>query len=91
MIKNAIWLFVIALFLLVSFLPSYRKLEELRQKNEDYADQIEALKHKNAELVREHERLVSDPVYLEKVARDKMGLIREGEMIYRLTPAGPSK
>ena len=91
MIKNAIWLFTIASVLLIAFLPSYQKLEELRQKNADYAAQINALKRKNDELVREHERLVKDPVYLEKVARDKMGLIREGEMIYRLTPAGPSK
>ena len=91
MIKNAIWLFTIAFVLLVAFFPSYQKMRELRQKNHDYEAQILDLKRKNTELSRERERLENDPVYLEKVAREKMGLVREGEMIYRLTPAGPSK
>ena len=41
---------------------------------------------KNSELRREKQLLENDPVYLEKVGREKMGLVREGEMIYRLAP-----
>jgi cell division protein FtsB len=31
--------------------------------------------------------LEEDPVYLEKVAREKMGLIKKGEVVYQLVPA----
>ncbi len=83
MLKNAIWLFSFAFVILILFLPSYTRLQDLRQKNATYEKQIEALKKKNIELTEEKRRL-QDPVYLEKVAREKMGLIREGEIIYRL-------
>ena len=88
MLKNAIWLFSLAFVILIIFLPSYARLQDLKQKNAGYEKQIEELKKQNIELTEEKKRL-QDPVYLEKVAREKMGLIREGEVIYRLeTGAG---
>lgn len=90
MLKNAIWLFSLAFVILVIFLPSYTRLQDLKQKNAGYEKQIEELKKQNIELTEEKKRL-QDPVYLEKVAREKMGLIREGEVIYRLTPENVEK
>lgn len=86
MFKNAFWLFIIAIFLLITFLPSYRAMQDLRQKNAEYDRQIKFLKSKKLELSEERRLLEEDPVYLEKVAREKMGLIREGEVIYKITP-----
>ena len=86
MIKNAIWLFFLAIFVLVVFLPSYTRMQDLKQKNTDYKRQIEQLRQKSVELKEEKRRLEEDPVYLEKVAREKMGLIREGEVVYKITP-----
>ena len=90
MFKNAIWLFSLAFIVLVIFLPSYTRLQDLREKNASYQKQIEALKRKNIELTEEKERL-KDPVYLERVAREKMGLIKEGEVVYQLVPAEEKK
>ena len=59
-------------------------MQDLKERNLDYKKQIEALKKKNTELEEEKRKLEEDPVYLEKVAREKMRLIREGEMIYRM-------
>ena len=87
MLRNAIWLFVLSVFLLVVFLPSYIRMRDLREKNQEYLAQIRQLKKKNAELKEEQRRLTEDPEYLEKVVRDKMGLIREGETVYQITPA----
>ena len=86
MIKNAIGLFFLTIFVLIGFLPSYTKMQDLKQKNTDYRRQIEQLRQKSVELKEEKRRLEKDPVYLEKVAREKMGLIREGEVVYKITP-----
>ena len=91
MLKNAIWLFTIAFLILVIFLPSFTKMQELKQKNLDYQAQIVQLKSNYAQLQIEKSRLESDPVYLEKVAREKMGLVKEGEMIYRMVPQNAEK
>ncbi len=86
MIKNAFWLFIIAIFVLIVFLPSYTKMQDLKQKNAKYDRQVEFLKAKKLTLKEERRLLKEDPVYLEKVAREKMGLIREGEVVYKITP-----
>jgi cell division protein FtsB len=88
MIKNALWLFVFASFVLFVFLPSYTKLQDLRQKNNDYAQQLEALKIRKIKLLQEKKLLEEDPTYLEKVGREKMGLIRKGEVVYKISQPG---
>lgn len=84
MIKNAIWLFIIATAVLFIFLPSYTRMQDLRHKNAVYQDQIEQLRVKNEQLKEEMHRLKEDPVYLEKVGREKMGLIKKGEVIFQV-------
>ncbi len=86
--RNAFLLFIATIVILVVFLPSYTMMQDLKQRNEAYKGQIETIKLKNAQLRREKIRLEDDPVYLEKVAREKMGLVRDGEVVYRLTPVG---
>jgi len=91
MIRSAVGLFILTIIVLIIFLPSYTKMQDLKQKNLDYKKQIEQLQQKSAELREEKRLLESDPVYLEKVAREKMGLIREGEVVYKITPVGMNK
>ena len=91
MIKSAIGLFILTIVVLIIFLPSYTKMQDLKQKNLDYKRQIEQLQQKSAELKEEKRLLENDPVYLEKVAREKMGLIREGEVVYKITPVTVNK
>jgi cell division protein FtsB len=86
MLKNAIWLFALCVIVLFIFLPSYTQYQDKRQKVDEYDRQIIRLQRQNAKLAKEKKLLESDPAYLEKVAREKMGLVREGETIYRLTP-----
>lgn len=88
MVKNAIGLFILTVAVLAMFLPSYTRMQDLSQKNLEYKDQIEHLKKKNIQLKEEKRLLDEDPVYLEKVAREKMGLVREGEVVYQMVPEG---
>ncbi len=66
-------------------------MQDLKQRNFDYARQIENLKKENMVLQREKRKLESDPAYLEKVAREKMGLARDGEVVYKITPVQVNK
>ena len=91
MIKNALALFILTIVIFVIFLPSYTQMQDLRHKNAEYKRQIEQLWVKNAQLREEKRLLEEDPVYLEKVARERMGFIREGEVVYKITPAEGNK
>ena len=91
MVRSAIGLFVSAIIVLLVFLPSYTRMQDLRQKNTEYGHQVRDLVRKNGQLREEKRRLKEDPVYLEKIAREKMGLIREGEVVYKLVPVNQNK
>ncbi|MBU4458193.1 MAG: septum formation initiator family protein [Candidatus Omnitrophica bacterium] len=70
----------IAVVLVVVFLPGYAKFMELRAKNISLEKEIEKLEQENMALYREKEKLEKDIHYIEKVARDSMGVAREGEI-----------
>jgi cell division protein DivIC len=86
MLKNAIWLFTLALLTLIFFLPSYTQMQDLKHKNREYEQQIQDLTRKNSKLKEEKRLLKEDPEYFEKVARERMGLVRENEVIYKFVP-----
>ncbi len=87
MLKNAIWLFVFAILTLIFFLPSYTQMQDLKHKNMEYEHLIQELTRKNVKLREERRLLTDDPEYFEKVAREKMGLVKENEVIYKFVPA----
>ena len=91
MLKNALWLFGCTIVILALFLPSYAKMQDLKDKNFQYAQKIEYLQKRNLQLEEEQRLLTTDPVYLEKVARKKMGLIRNGETVYKMVPPAKPK
>lgn len=91
MVKNALSLFIITVVILVVFLPSYSKMQELKQKNLDLEQKIRTLEIKNKKLEQEGRFLKNNPEYLEKVAREKMGLIRQGETVYKIVPQNTSR
>lgn len=84
-IKKATWLFTIAFIVFIIFLPGYTKLQDLKQKNKDLETRAKALQKENVALKQKKELLENDPFYLEKVAREKMGVSRKGEVIYKIT------
>jgi len=85
-LRKATWLFLVGFIVLLIFLPGYSRLQELKQKNREFKARITQIEKENIDLVEEKGRLENDIVYLERVAREKMGLVREGEIIYRIVP-----
>ncbi len=85
-LKKAFWSFGIAAFILVLFIPGFAKLQGLRDKNVDLEDKIRRLNVENALLQQELKRIESDPVYQERIAREKMGVVRKGEIPIKIIP-----
>jgi len=79
-LRKAFWLFGFAVLLLVLFLPGYIKLQGLRAKNRQLEDSFRKMAVENYLLQQELRRVDNDPVYQEKMARDKMGVVRKGEI-----------
>ncbi|MGH7567342.1 MAG: FtsB family cell division protein, partial [Gemmatimonadota bacterium] len=51
-------------------------------------ERIDALKRENRELLGERQRLSDDDYALEQLAREK-GMVRPGDMVYRIVPVPP--
>jgi len=86
-LKRAFSIFGIVVFLMAIFLPGYTKLQELRDRNKDLEVKIRYLNVENALLQQELKRIENDPLYQEKIARDKMGVVRKGEIPIKIVPS----
>ena len=74
-------LYVVTVIVLIAiFLPGYAKFMELRAKNIYLEKEIERLERENIALHKEKKKLNEDIDYIEKVARESMGVAREGEI-----------
>ena len=60
------------------------RLYQLKQQISASQDRIEALKTENARLEAERQRLLDDPEYLERVAREKYRMAKPGEKVFRV-------
>jgi cell division protein FtsB len=79
-LRKSLWLFGFAVLLLVLFLPGYTKLQESRVKNRLLEEKFRKMTVENYLLQEELKRIENDPVYQEKIAREKMGVVRKGEI-----------
>ena len=76
---------LLALYLFASFIFGEMGLVKYYRMKSQYdalAEEITQLKQNNAKLTKDVRSLRSDPAYLERVARDKLGLARPGEIVY---------
>lgn len=84
--KKTLWFFGLIISLLIIFLPGFTKLQELKDRNRDLESKIKRLNIENALLQQELKRIENDPVYQEKIVRDKMGVVRKGEIPIKIIP-----
>jgi len=74
---------VIVIGLVLIFLPSFAKYQELSTKNRMLNQKIALAKEEILRLQKEKIRLESDIAYIEKRARDKIGVVRKGEIVIK--------
>jgi len=66
----------------------YRRLQK---QIETLSQENRSLQEHNTSLRKEIERLRSDETYLEQMARQKYGLLKENETVYQFDPPGKKK
>ena len=78
-----------ALFLTIAGFRVYHELSRARQQEADLERQIELTDREIDRLERRVERLRSDPVLLERLAREELGLVRPGEVVILVERPNP--
>ncbi len=63
------------------YFPNYAKLKTLRQENDLLARKINLLERENTELEKALKQVGSDPYLYERIARDELGVAKEGELV----------
>ncbi|HNV86848.1 MAG TPA: septum formation initiator family protein [Candidatus Omnitrophota bacterium] len=84
-------LFVMVSAFALVYLPSFSKYQELKRKETELKEEIGRLRSTLKQLVEEERLLESDSEYLEKVARENLGRVRPGEVVYKIVPAEKKK
>ena len=87
--QNRLGMFLVLMVVLMLLGVVSLKSAELRQKQETYAarervlqEQIDAEKARTEEI-EEYRKYTQTKKYVEEVAKDKLGLVNEGEIIYK--------
>jgi len=64
---------------------AYQIMKINRQKSE-LVSEIDALKKEQERLTKDREKAKTDLAFIEKIAREKYSMIREGERVYQMIP-----
>ena len=80
----AVLALVAAIIILAAILlPGYTKLQDLIAENKRLEERIAELGESMEELKEEKEKLENDILYIEKVARKNLGVVREDEVVIK--------
>ncbi len=79
-----IFFFLLILLLGWFYTPGFLKLRKCSLSLHHYEKEIKELKIKNKELKKEKELLENDPFTIEKLGRDELDLVKEGEIVYKI-------
>lgn len=81
-------LLILAVFaaMVLCFLPVIQTSQKLQAEKQKIAREIAQAQETNRRLQLEVEQLKNNPVYIERIARDRLNLGRPGEIIFRFDP-----
>ncbi len=82
-VKITIILLLFSLFLYF-YLPRYASYSTLKDEELSLDKKIKFLEDENKKLKEEIGRINSDVKYMEKLLREKMGLVKPGEVVYKI-------
>ena len=77
---------IFVVILLAAFLPPFIKYQQINYKRGALDRQLKSIKEEIKALEEEKRRLETDIGYVEKKAREKIGIVRKGEIVIRETP-----
>ena len=79
-------LYILVGIVTVLFLPPFAKYQALRYKSRKIDERIAQLKAENKRLEEERLKLQTDIAYIEKRARENVGMVRRGEIVIKESP-----
>lgn len=83
-------LFIVFVLAVVSlFVPQNARLNRSRSEIDNLQAQVNEQKQLLTRQTREANLLKTDATYLETIARDRLDLMKDGEVIFRLEPGQP--
>ena len=85
-LRFMVGVFIVIALVICAFAPALFKLRRLSIKKNNLIKQIEATQASNLYLQAEKKRLEEDPIYIEKMSRQKLRLSNPGEVVYRIIP-----
>ncbi|MFH1552228.1 MAG: septum formation initiator family protein [Candidatus Omnitrophota bacterium] len=83
--RIALYILLFLVVLCIVFLPGFSELHKLREENAQLQQRIRLLEEYNHELKNELLKMQQDPGSIEKKAREKLGIVKKGEIIYKKT------
>lgn len=66
-----------------TFAKEFSEFDELYRENQRIKGKTGELKNANEDLQKKIESLKNDKLYIEKVAREQLGMIKQGEKVYK--------
>lgn len=81
--KVTVYAVVLFAVLVAVFLPGYSEVQKLREDNDQLQRRIKLLEKHNGVLKDELSKMEKDSGYVEKKAREKLGIIEKGEVVYK--------
>ena len=93
-VKKSVTLIIFAalgILFVVFITPKLVQFEKLQKRSDILTEEVARLKAEDASLENQLRLLRDDPVYLEKVAREKFNKAKEGEIVYKVVREGDKR
>ena len=81
---STFFLLIILAVFAVLLMPRVIQVQSLRSRSENLETELQKLRRENQELENQLRLLREDPVYLEKIAREKFNKAKQGEIVYKI-------
>lgn len=82
--KRLILLIALAIVLLLIFLPGFSRYQKILSEQRSLEKRIKKLEEANQQLEKEKNKLENDIEYIERRAREKLGIVRKDEIPYKI-------
>lgn len=80
-VRISAFIFCLAIVTVVIYFPNYARLKKLRGENKKLALENEKLIGEIIDYEEKLRRVGKDPYFYEKIAREELGIAKEGEII----------
>jgi len=86
MLKKTKFFIIICVLGILTLVPAFSKYQDLAQRNRNVQAKIHQLAADNKNLANRQYKLQTDPVFAESVARQKLNVAKEDEVVYKIVP-----